>query len=68
MDERSDFDIISEDVIPKTISFVCHTLESSLGLSANTSLFELMEGGDDDEQSDESLGIQSESDRGEGRE
>jgi len=47
--ERSDFEIISEDVIPKTIGFVCETLGSSLGLPKDAKLFDLLEGGDDNE-------------------
>ncbi len=66
MDERTDDEII-DDVVTKTISFVCETLGSSLGLPKNATLFDLLKGGDDDE-SDESVGFQSESDRGEGRE
>lgn len=67
MDNRSDFEIVNQDVIPKTISFVCETLGGSLGLPKEATLFDLLKGGDDDE-SDESVGLQSESDRGEGRE
>ena len=66
MDERTDDEII-DDVVTKTISFVCETLGSSLGFPKNATLFDLLKGGDDDE-SDESVGLQSESDRGEGRE
>ena len=67
MDDRTDEEIIDE-VTSKTIEFVCETLGSSLGLPKNATLFDLLKGGDDDERSDESVGLQSESDRGEGRE
>jgi hypothetical protein len=65
MDDLTDHEIISEVVIPKTIEFVCGALNIDEPHPCN--LFDLLKGGDDDE-SDESVGLQSESDRGEGRE
>ena len=65
MDDLTDDEIISEVVIPKTIEFVCGALNIDEPHPCN--LFDLLQGGDDDE-SDESVGLQSESDRREGRE
>ena len=40
MDDRTDEEIIDE-VTSKTISFVCHTLGSSLGLPKDATMFDL---------------------------
>jgi len=46
MDERSDFEIISEVVIPKTIEFVCDALDMDKPHPSN--LFDLLQWGDDE--------------------
>ncbi len=45
--ERSDFEIISEDVIPKTIEFVCDALNIDEPHPSN--LFDLLQWGEGDE-------------------